>query len=154
MSTFKIPPKEITQLIRQMKKQDFNELIMKDIYWTLTDRPSPRQYSKQIQLQHFYLKVFYGSQNYIEALFPNNVVVKFGTQYFENYSPMKFASLVFLLIDRFGPIRNPMAFHLQATRQEIGLYKNFKHKNVLRNSLKTDPVYQTLLCMARNFPTQ
>lgn len=151
----KIPPKQITQLIKQMKKTELQELMMKDIYWTLADHDWPNnvppQYSKQVQFQDCYLKVYYGAKNYIEVLFPKNVTVKFGTQYFEDYTPMKFASLVYLLLGRIGPIINPMAFHLQTVRQEIGLYKNFKYKNVLRQSLKTNPVYQTILCMTRNF---
>lgn len=153
MTTIKAPPKQITAKIAQYAKTDLHELIVKDIYWMLTrnDPNGPGQRSKQIQLKSFYLKVYYGEKTYIEVLFPDNVVVKFGVQYFEKYSPIKFASLVYLLIDRFGPIRNPTAFNMQSVRQTIGLYRDFNPKNVMRLSLKSDPVYQTLLCMTRNF---
>lgn len=150
----KAPPKQVTMKIAQYTQTDLHELIVKDIYWMLTrdnGAAGPSQLSKQIQLKSFYLKVYYGEKTYMEVLFPNNVSVKFGQQYFENYSPMKFTSLVYLIIDRFGPIRNPMAFQIQTVRQQIGLYRNYNPKNVLRLSLKSDPVYQTLLCMARNF---
>lgn len=152
MTTIKAPPKQITAKIAQYTKTELNELIVKDIYWSLTrNAAGVSQRSKQIQLQSFYLKVYYGERTYIEVVFPDSVLVKFGTQYFERYSPIKFASLVYLLIDRFGPIRNPTAFNMQSVRQTVGLYRDFNPKSVMRLSLKTDPVYQTLLCMTRNF---
>lgn len=148
-------PLQLRKQIDSMTQQDFHELIAKDIHWSITRdlvAGQPRRtLSKQIQLQKVYLKVYYGQSNHIEALFPNNVSVRFGPKYFEDYSAMKFASLVYLLIDRFGPIRNPMAFNIQRVRQQLGMYKQFQSKNVLRFSLRNDPVYQTILCMTRNF---
>jgi hypothetical protein len=146
-------PKQIHDKITDLNKTDFHALIAKDIHWTLIRNDTGLQSTtrtKQIQLQSFYLKVYYGKEKYIEALFPDNVSVKFGAQYFKDYSAIKFASLIFLLLDRFGPIRNPMAFSMQTVRQQLGLYRQFNSKMVLRNSLREDAVYQTLLCMVRS----
>jgi hypothetical protein len=144
-------PKQITKKIKGYRKQDLNQLMMKDIYWTLTEHPNgPIQTrTKNIQLESMNLKVSYANgERLIEATFPRGVSVKFGTQYFENFSDIKFVSLVYLILDEFGPIYNPMAFqNIINTRNDIGIYRNFQSKSVLRRSLKTEPVFQSLLFM-------
>lgn len=153
MQSLQIPyvPRQIKQKIINMNKEDLHQLIIKDIYWMNKREGQRPKLSKQIQLEKCYLKVYYGAITYIDVLFPDNVSVHFGPQYFEQYSAIKFASLVYLLIDSFGPIRNPMAFQIQAVREQLGFYKQFNSKNVLRLSLKKDPVYITVSTMVKNF---
>lgn len=153
--TKKILPTQITKKIKDLHKQEFNQLMMKDIFWTNTEHPNGPARTKQIQLQSIYLKVHYGQgHNAIEALFGNGVNLKFGRQYFENYSNMKFASLVYLILDEFGPIRNPMAFQIINTRNQMGMYSAFQSRKVLRRSLKNDKVFQSLLFMTTIIPVE
>ena len=148
-------PKQITKKIKELRTSDLHQLMMKDIYWTLTEHPNGQVRSKQIQLQSIYLKVYYGNgQKSIEAIFARGVTLKFDSQYFEDYSDIKFASLVFLILDEFGPVLNPMAFNMQYTRNQMGLYHNFQSRNVLRRSLKKDPVFQSFLFMTTIIPEE
>jgi hypothetical protein len=146
-------PKEITKEIRELRTQDLHQLLMKDIYWVLSENPNNRTRHKEVQLESLFMKVGYGAnQKSIDASFPGGATVRFDSKYFERYPDMKFASLIYLILDEFGPIQNPMVFHLQQVRNRGGLYKNFKSRSVLRNSLKTDPVFQTLLFMTTVIP--
>lgn len=146
-------PKDITKKIKELRTQDLHQILMKDIYYVLSENPNNKTRHKEVQLESMFLKISYGAnQKSIEVIFSGGATVKFDSKYFERYSDMRFSSLIFLILDEFGPIQNPMVFHLQHVRNQNGLYKNFNSKNVLRKSLKTDPVFQTLLFMTTVIP--
>ena len=143
-------PKQITKKIKGMNQQTFNQLVMKDIWWMILNHPnvSAQKLSRNFQLQSMNIKISYANgEKYIEASFPKGTTVRFGPQYFKRFSNIKFASLVFLILDEFGPIRNPMSANVIEARNVLGKYKEFPSRQVLRNSLKHEPVFQSLLFM-------
>lgn len=149
-------PKQITKNIKQYRATNLHQLYMKDIYWTLTTNPhgSVQARTKHIQLRDMYLIVSYANGNKkIEAIFSNGVKIIFDSEYFENYSDIKFVSLVYFILDEFGPILNPEAYEtIIQIRNRNRYYQNFPYRNVYRLSLKTDPVYKSFMFMKKTIP--
>lgn len=146
-----MPPQLSRQLHRkillQYNTQTVNELFMKDIYWRMTQHPNKRHlFQLQLPLLDLTIIIEHGNKS-LHFKFHTGINIKFDIQYFQthNYSPTKFSSLIFLILDKFGPVQNKTQ-HVGFLhgRKNVGLYQLFKSQNVLRKSLLKDPIYLTL----------